>query len=60
MLKCTSIVGYTSCGPKYIESFLTIFGQCVNELNYNNEYLLCLRRIIVKCYGRSDKGLVVR
>ena len=30
MLKFTSIVGYTSCGPTYIESFLTIFGQCIN------------------------------
>ena len=35
MLKFTSIVGYTSCGPTYIESFLTIFGQCINVLNYN-------------------------
>ena len=33
MLKFTSIVGYTSCGPTYIESFLTIFGQCINVLN---------------------------
>ena len=22
----------------YIESFLTIFGQCINVLNYNNKY----------------------
>ena len=35
MLKFTSIVGYTSCGTTYIESFLTIFGQCINVLNYN-------------------------
>ena len=35
MLKFTSIVGYTSCGPTYIESFLTIFGQCIKVLNYN-------------------------
>ena len=35
MLKFTSIVGYTSCGPRYIESFFTIFGQCINVLNYN-------------------------
>ena len=35
MLKFTSIVGYTSCGPTYVESFLTIFGQCINVLNYN-------------------------
>ena len=30
MLKFTYIVGYTSCGPTYIESFMTIFGQCIN------------------------------
>ena len=35
MLKFTSIVGYTSCGPTYIESFFTIFGQCINVLNHN-------------------------
>ena len=40
MLKFTSIVGYTSCGPTYIESFLTIFGQCINVLNYNYSYTL--------------------
>ena len=39
MLKFTSIVGYTSCGPTYIESFLTIFGQCINVLNYNFDKL---------------------
>ena len=38
MLKFTSIVGYTSCGPTYIESFLTIFGQCINVLNYKFNY----------------------
>ena len=38
MLKFTSIVGYTSCGPTYIESFLTIFGQCINVSNYNVQY----------------------
>ena len=38
MLKFTSIVGYTSCGSTYIESFLTIFGQCINVLNYNKGY----------------------
>ena len=27
-----------SCGSTYIESFLTIFGQCINVLNYNNDY----------------------
>ena len=37
MLKFTSIVGFTSCGPTYIESFLTIFGQCINVLNYDYE-----------------------
>ena len=36
MLKFTSIVGYTSCGPTYIERFLTIFRQCINVLNYNS------------------------
>ena len=35
MLKFTSIVGYTSCEPTYIKSFFTIFGQCINVLNYN-------------------------
>ena len=38
MLKFTYIVGYTSCGTTYIESFLTIFGQCINALNYNCNY----------------------
>ena len=42
MLKFTSIVGYTSCGPTYIESFLTIFGQCINVLNYNKDYMSVL------------------
>ena len=40
MLKFTSIVGYTSCGPTYIESFFTIFGQCINVLNYNSYYFV--------------------
>ena len=40
MLKFTSIVGYTSCGPTDIESFLTIFGQCINVLNYKLYYKL--------------------
>ena len=39
MLKFTSIVGYTSCGPTYIESFLTIFGQCINALDYKRDYM---------------------
>ena len=38
MLKFTSIVEYTLCGPTYIESVLTIFGQCINVLNYNMQY----------------------
>ena len=38
MLTFTSIVGYTSCGPTYIEIFLFIFGQCINVLNYNIDY----------------------
>ena len=45
MLKFTSIVGYTSCGPTYIKSFLTIFGQCINVLNYNMWYSECVSRI---------------
>ena len=39
MPKFTSIVGYTSCGPTYIKSFLTIFGQCINVLNYKYIYI---------------------
>ena len=42
MFKFTSIVGYTSCGPTYIECFLTIFGQCINVLNYNTRYYFSL------------------
>ena len=40
MLKFTSIIGYRSCGPMYIERFLTIhvFGQCINVLNYKYVY----------------------
>ena len=38
ILKFTYIVGYTSCGPTYIESFFTIFGQCINVLNYKDYY----------------------
>ena len=37
MLQFTSIVGYKSCGPTYIDSFFTIFGQCINVLNYKSE-----------------------
>ena len=53
MLKFTSIVGYTSCGPTYIESFLTIFGQCINVLNYkyhltffSSNFSLCLHFLV--------------
>ena len=49
MLKFTSIVGYMSCGPTYIESFFTIFGQCINVLNYKSRYtaLMASRYILV-------------
>ena len=40
MLKFTSIVGYTSCAATYIESFLTIIGQCINVLNYDLHYMV--------------------
>ena len=43
MLKFTSIVGYTSCGPTYIKSVLTIFGQCINVLNYKYIYIYIKR-----------------
>ena len=33
-VKFTFILGYTSCRPTYIESFMTIFRQCINVLNY--------------------------
>ena len=83
MLKFTSIVGYTLCGPTFIESFFlpylgsvsmcwiiiinlwlvwpvlrlldiryvdlgtsrvffTIFGQCINVLNYNYQFMVSL------------------
>ena len=45
MLKFTSVVGYTSCGPTYIERFLTIFGQCPNVLNYNTELRALIARL---------------
>ena len=32
--KFTSTAGYTSYRPTYIESFMTIFGQGINVLNY--------------------------
>ena len=34
--KFTTIAGCTSCRPTYIESFITIFGQCINMLNYKD------------------------
>ena len=37
-MKFINIVGYTSCRPTHIESFMTIFGQCFNVLNYNMGY----------------------
>ena len=68
MLKFTSIVGYTSCGPTYIESVFTIFGQCINVLNYKCLYLqqmflapkmLCQQRMPKKRFGlNSDLGFV--
>ena len=36
----TSIAGYTPCRPAYIEIFMTIFGQCINVLNYMVCFLL--------------------
>ena len=68
MLKFTSIVGYTSCGPTYIESFLTIFGQCINVLNYKYIYeflclewrndAVCFRYLVLKSFsGLCGLGL---
>ena len=37
--KFTSIAGYTSCRPTNIESFMTVFGQCINVLNYKYIYI---------------------
>ena len=54
MLKFTSIVGYTSCGPTYIESFLTIFGQCINVLNNKDDYTTTLSTLLDK-FNRSSK-----
>ena len=55
MLKFTSIVGYTSCGLTYIESFFHIFGQCINVLNYKYNYCVTvlyvqLIELSVVCY----------
>ena len=36
--KFTSIAGYAISRPTFIESFMTIFGQCINVLNYNMGY----------------------
>ena len=38
--KFISIAGYTSCRPTYIESFMTIFGQCINVLNYKEIFTI--------------------
>ena len=46
------IVGYTLCGPTYIESFLTIFGQCISVLNYNQSYQ---RYIMICTIGKMSK-----
>ena len=49
MLKFTSIVGYKSCGDLRISRvFLTIFGQCINVLNYNYDYLHARRAWITE------------
>ena len=42
----TFIVGYTSCRSTYIESFMIIFGQCINVLNFKLNYT----RILVITY----------
>ena len=34
----TAGLDWTSCGPTYIQSFFTIFGQCINVLNYKISY----------------------
>ena len=55
MLKFTSIVGYTSCGTTYIESFLTIFGQCINVLNYKYAYTTYQKVLIeLRSYMRGE------
>ena len=44
--KFTYIVRYTLCRPTYIESFMTIFGQCINVLKYDARYIRIFFRII--------------
>ena len=59
MLKFTSIVGYTSCGPTYIESFFTIFGQCINVLNYKTRWLHAARLSIIARELRNKMPLTI-
>ena len=55
MLQFTSIVGYTSCGPTYIESFLTIFGQCINVLNYKYIYIyIYIYTVLLRERGKGE------
>ena len=63
--KLTSIAGYTSCRPTYIVSFMVIFGQCINVLNYNANYkpninfraiLLATSRHVVQITGRISRN----
>ena len=56
MLKFTYIVGYTSCGPTYIESFFTLFGQCINVLNYNR-FLLDVSSYAFAYVARENQAL---
>ena len=57
MLKFTSIVGYTSCGPTYIESFLTIFGQCISVLIDKTVYAYSAKLIIIaELFGKGGKN----
>ena len=60
MLKFTSIVGYTSCGPTYIESFLTIFGQSINVLNYKPRYTGICRGLANSCCNQMQPGNCMR
>ena len=58
--KFTSIVGFTSCRPTYIESFITIFGQCINVLNYKSCYLQIQSTFICRqwiCSSSENKSL---
>ena len=46
--KFTSMAGYTSCRPTFIENVMTIFGQCINVLNYKVVYLVAFGDITWK------------